>query len=109
MAAQASENLSAQNDDQGDGRWNGRAWAHAFSAASQKQAWTLGFESIDVDRLDAPALRIEGRLPSRLRGTLYRNGPARHQRGGERYGHRYDGDGMVQAFVFGGNLIAHHG
>jgi len=109
MTAQTGEKQSAQDSDPGEGRWHGKVWAQAFRRASQTKAWTLGFESLDADRLDAPALRIEGRLPARLRGTLYRNGPARHERGGQRYGHRYDGDGMVQAFVFGDDQIAHHG
>lgn len=45
--------------------------------------------------------RIEGSLPSFLRGTWYMNGPARFARGGQSYRHWLDGDGMVAAVAFG--------
>jgi carotenoid cleavage dioxygenase-like enzyme len=41
-----------------------------------------------------------GALPPGLRGTLYRNGPARLARGGIRVGHWFDGDGAVLAVRF---------
>ena len=44
---------------------------------------------------------VEGRIPEFLRGTYYLNGPARFERGGFRYGHWLDGDGMVCALRFG--------
>ncbi|GAB4297952.1 MAG: carotenoid oxygenase family protein [Oscillatoriaceae cyanobacterium] len=40
---------------------------------------------------------ISGAVPPGLRGTLYRNGPARLVRGGQRVGHWFDGDGAVLA------------
>ncbi len=43
---------------------------------------------------------IEGEVPGFLRGTGYWNGPARFQRGGLRYRHWLDGDGMVAALRF---------
>ncbi len=48
-----------------------------------------------------PVPSIEGVLPSFLRGTYYLNGPARFERGGFRYRHWLDGDGMVGAVRFG--------
>ncbi len=45
--------------------------------------------------------RIEGAVPAFLRGTYYLNGPARFERGGLRYRHWLDGDGMVCALRFG--------
>ena len=45
--------------------------------------------------------RIAGEIPSFLRGTYYVNGPARFERGGLRYRHWLDGDGMVCALRFG--------
>jgi all-trans-8'-apo-beta-carotenal 15,15'-oxygenase len=48
----------------------------------------------------APVREVEGSLPSFLRGTYYLNGPARFERGGLRYGHWLDGDGMVCALRF---------
>jgi all-trans-8'-apo-beta-carotenal 15,15'-oxygenase len=44
---------------------------------------------------------IAGELPGFLRGTCYWNGPARFARGGLRYRHWLDGDGMVCALHFG--------
>ena len=42
-------------------------------------------------------LRVEGRLPDELRGSLYRCGPARFSIGGEPYLHWFDADGAVTA------------
>jgi len=44
--------------------------------------------------------RIEGSIPTQLRGTLYRNGPGLFDRGGLRKRNLLDGDGMVQSFTF---------
>ena len=41
---------------------------------------------------------VEGRIPSELRGTLYRNGPGLFERAGFRKRCLLDGDGMIQAF-----------
>jgi carotenoid cleavage dioxygenase-like enzyme len=43
---------------------------------------------------------LQGQVPDRLRGTLYRNGPARLSRGGEQVGHWFDGDGAILAIDF---------
>ncbi|MDR9404239.1 MAG: carotenoid oxygenase family protein [Halothece sp. Uz-M2-17] len=43
---------------------------------------------------------VSGQLPSHLRGTLYRNGPACLQRGGQKVGHWFDGDGAMLAVHF---------
>jgi all-trans-8'-apo-beta-carotenal 15,15'-oxygenase len=52
---------------------------------------------------------IEGRLPTGLRGTFYRNGPGRFERNGERYQHWFDGDGFVQAWRIGDGRVTHQG
>ncbi len=52
-------------------------------------------------------LRIEGRLPDKLRGTLYRCGPALRTCQGHPYKHLFDGDGAVTAIRFEGG--AAHG
>lgn len=44
--------------------------------------------------------RVEGEVPSFLRGTYYLNGPARFSRGGFNYRHWLDGDGMVCSLRF---------
>lgn len=45
---------------------------------------------------------IAGTLPPGLRGVLYRNGPARLQRGDRWAGHWFDGDGAVLGVTFDG-------
>ncbi len=48
------------------------------------------------------AMRVEGVIPAELRGTLYRNGPARFSSFGMAYGHWFDGDGALSAVRFDG-------
>lgn len=48
-------------------------------------------------------LRIEGRLPAELDGTLYRNGAMQFDQFGSRYSHWFEGDGGVMAVRFNGS------
>ncbi len=59
--------------------------------------------------LRCESLSVTGRWPAELRGRFYRNGPALFERGGQRYQHWFDGDGMVQQFSFRGGKVAHRG
>ncbi|UJB70434.1 carotenoid oxygenase family protein [Acaryochloris sp. 'Moss Beach'] len=43
---------------------------------------------------------LSGAIPENLKGSLYRNGPGRLERGGQRVGHWFDGDGAVLAVHF---------
>jgi carotenoid cleavage dioxygenase-like enzyme len=43
---------------------------------------------------------ISGAIPKGLQGSLYRNGSARLERGGQRVGHWFDGDGAILAVHF---------
>lgn len=47
-----------------------------------------------------PLKVISGAIPDTLKGTLYRNGPGRLSRGGQRVGHWFDGDGAVLGINF---------
>ena len=85
------------------------SWKQAFSAALARDPRLLGWKGVIEKRLETAALEITGKLPEELRGTFYRNGPARHERAGHRYQHWFDGDGMVQAFRFDGGSVSHHG
>ncbi len=87
------------------------AWlsGQAVAGDSLPSDWTAGFRSLDQDRLFAEEIALEGALPKALRGVLYRNGPARHQRGNLRYRHWFDGDGMVHAYRFTDRGITHRG
>lgn len=50
-------------------------------------------------------LEVSGALPQELRGTLYRNGPARWEAGGFSAGHLFDGDGLMSKFVIDGGEV----
>ena len=47
-----------------------------------------------------PLSVTSGSIPDTLRGTLYRNGPARLSRGRQRVGHWFDGDGAILGINF---------
>lgn len=77
----------------------------AFDLAAAKTPWLTPFKGVsDVTQdLRCDALTLTGRWPSALRGRFYRNGPALHERDGQRYHHWFAGDGMVQQFSFSGS------
>ncbi|MFN3581661.1 MAG: carotenoid oxygenase family protein [Pseudomonas sp.] len=81
----------------------------ALAGGLPAKPWTLGFQSVEQDSLSSDALSLSGRWPAALQGTFYRNMPARFDRGGQRYQHWFDGDGMVQAFRLSEGRIAHQG
>lgn len=84
------------------------AWQAGFEARRAQQPWQMGFEGLAADA--APmSLEVRGRIPPALYGAFYRNGPARHVLGGERYHHWFDGDGMLQRYALGPNGIQHQG
>jgi all-trans-8'-apo-beta-carotenal 15,15'-oxygenase len=79
-----------------------------FAAAAEKDLRLTPYRGAAQD-LYCEALTIEGKLPAELRGRFYRNGPAKFERGDERYQHWFDGDGMVQQFSFTGSAMSHRG
>ena len=89
----------------------GRAGAAADSTDSEPALTAaqrrLAFATPPAEALAAPLTTHSGRLPPDLAGVLWRNGPAEHERFGHRYGHWFDGDGMVQAFTFSGDDVSH--
>lgn len=52
-------------------------------------------------------LSIEGKIPQALRGVFYRNGPGLFERGGQRYQHWFDGDGLLNAWRFTDSGVSH--
>jgi len=67
--------------------------------------WQKGYQSLPIEQaywLDD----IEGEIPPDLSGTLFRNGPGLLEVKGDRYGHPFDGDGMICAITFA-NQKAH--
>ena len=62
--------------------------------------WRRGFQSL-WDEYDYWIDEVEGAIPPDLYGTLWRNGPGILDRGGLRFGHPFDGDGMICRIAFG--------
>ena len=57
------------------------------------------FQSVKTEH-DPMKLRVEGKLPDALNGTLYRTGPAVFEVAGKRVSHFLEGDGGVSAVRF---------
>ncbi|NUZ04294.1 carotenoid oxygenase family protein [Piscinibacter koreensis] len=87
------------------------AAAAAFDRAVAEMRWLGALKGVSAgtDTLRCDRLAVSGRWPAGLRGRFYRNGPALFERGGQRYRHWFDGDGMVQRFEFGPNGVSHLG
>lgn len=80
----------------------------SFEAQRGSAPWTLGYAGLQADA-EPMRLRLHGSLPRGLQGSFYRNGPARHSLGGQRYHHLFDGDGMLQRYRIGAQGITHQG
>ena len=55
--------------------------------------WTRAWNSLSGEM--EQAVEVEGTLPRDLVGTLWRNGPGNFDRGGVRFAHVLDGDGLI--------------
>lgn len=86
----------------------GDAWMAGFDRAADTAPWALAYRSATGD-LAGQATQLRGRFPAAVQGLLYRNGPAVHDMGGQRYHNYLDGDGMVQRFAIGAATVAHTG
>ncbi|MEO1483556.1 MAG: carotenoid oxygenase family protein [Myxococcota bacterium] len=80
-----------------------------FNARAKGGSGLDPWRSVNVTEFAPLQMRVEGKIPRGLSGTLYRNGPAGFERAGARYQHWFDGDGMIQAFRIGAQGITHHG
>ncbi|KAL0046710.1 hypothetical protein WJX82_008018 [Trebouxia sp. C0006] len=65
----------------------------------QNTDWASAFTS-QLHEYDYWVTDVEGVVPDTLRGTLFRNGPGRFERGEQKYEHMLDGDGYVCSFSF---------
>jgi carotenoid cleavage dioxygenase-like enzyme len=77
------------------------AAARAAAATPAPADWMLGVADVLDDIAPRHLRPIHGKAPAGLRGTLYRNGPARFRRAGTASGHWFDGDGLVRAWHVG--------
>lgn len=82
-------------------------WQAGFAAARRTDRGLIAYESAPLEGYAPTALHIDGKWPAGLRGTLYRNGPARHAVFGARYHHLFDGDGMVHRYAVGPDRVSH--
>ncbi len=83
-------------------------YKNLFNQALAKKPELIGFANIE-NNFPSQLLAIEGTIPNDLSGTFYRNGPAKHERGEQRYQHLFEGDGMLQRFQIVDGKISHHG
>lgn len=67
---------------------------------SKPKAWSKAIAQPAAEFALTPLAVIAGAIPQGLRGSLYRNGPARLSRGEQRVGHWFDGDGAVLGVHF---------
>ncbi|MBD2447019.1 carotenoid oxygenase family protein [Nostoc sp. FACHB-152] len=67
---------------------------------STKKAWASAISQPATEFPLTPLPILSGKIPEGLRGTLYRNGPARLERGNMHMGHWFDGDGAILAVNF---------
>ena len=70
------------------------------SKTSAKKSWS---KALALPAAEFPLTKLSvksGKIPLGFRGSLYRNGPARLERGGVAVGHWFDGDGAILAVHF---------
>ncbi|MEE4208306.1 MAG: carotenoid oxygenase family protein [Parvularcula sp.] len=84
------------------------ALAGRASGQTELARFARAFRSVPDGGIPRKPLRlIAGQSPGDLVGTYFLNGPAKHERGGERNEHWFDGDGMLNAFRFGDGAATH--
>jgi carotenoid cleavage dioxygenase len=75
--------------------------------ARAAEPWLAGWQTFGRESEGPTPATIEGRWPRELTGTLYRNGPGWFDRGGQRYEHWFDGDGLMRSWRMGGGRVTH--
>ena len=81
--------------------------AARFAAARRTHPFLAGWESVAPGGTAKVSATLTGRWPKALRGTLLRNGPGLFDRGGQRYQHWFDGDGLLQSWNISDAGITH--
>jgi all-trans-8'-apo-beta-carotenal 15,15'-oxygenase len=67
---------------------------------TSQPTWHRAFATPASEFSPTPLTIVAGEIPAGVHGTLYRNGPGRLERGGQRVGHWFDGDGAILAVKF---------
>ncbi|CAE8615394.1 unnamed protein product, partial [Polarella glacialis] len=86
------------------GTGTGNREEKAGTGTWDREAWLNGYESADAEKCYTMA---SADLPADLKGTYFRNGPAKFKVGPDQIRHPFDGDGMVSAVTFDGSGKAH--
>eukprot|EP00897_Mesotaenium_endlicherianum_P004593 jgi/Mesen1/4161/ME000219S03284 len=73
--------------------------------AVEEKPWRGGLEPCGEHSYAVGSEHIEGSLPAELQGTAYACGPGRVRIGAKKYGHWFDGDGMVYALLLAGGDV----
>jgi len=73
---------------------------HTTDRLSTKKNWSKAIAQPATEFAPTKLSIISGSIPQGLRGSLYRNGPARLERGGIRVKHWFDGDGAILGVHF---------
>ena len=81
--------------------------ARRFAAARTTHPVLAGWESVAPGGTAKVSATLSGRWPKALRGNLLRNGPGMFDRGGQRYQHWFDGDGLLQSWQIGASGVTH--
>ncbi|MBW4509099.1 MAG: carotenoid oxygenase family protein [Scytonematopsis contorta HA4267-MV1] len=79
--------------------------------SKSKKAWAAAIAEPAKEFSLTPLPNTSGNIPKGLRGTLYRNGPGRLERGGVQMGHWFDGDGAILGVHFtdrGASAVYHY-
>lgn len=85
------------------------AWQADFAAARRLDPRLMALDTPPLEGFAPTDAPLTGHWPERLRGVLYRNGPARHELFGARTHHLFDGDGFIQRWQFGPDGVRHRG
>lgn len=89
--------------------FNALASLNPLEQVKKTKPWLLGWQSVEQDAFAPLDMQVAGTVPGELQGQFFRNGPAKHERGGVRYNHWFDGDGMIQKFTLSDKSIRHQG
>ena len=81
----------------------------SFLESLKENPWLLGYLGTSETELQGNLKIIHGKIPKDLRGYFFRNGPARHNIGPDRFAHWFDAPGMVQRFSFSDTGLNHYG
>ena len=74
-----------------------------LSRSTTLPAWSKVFACPATEFAPTALPLLSGAIPDGLQGSLYRNGPARLERGGQAMGHWFDGDGAILGVHFSEN------